>query len=230
MILNLARMDMKASTTLTDQLRGAIEAEIVSGELRPGDRLEVGALAKKFNVSRTPVREAIIQLSSLGFVEMRPHHEVRVARLTVQGMLDVFEVLADLESQAAELAARRMTEEERAQMLRMHDGCAALAAAGEPNKYAAQNLVFHETIHIGTHNPFLLQTIRGMRNRVERYRRLRSHLRGRMAQSWREHDAVVKAIVAGDGEGARQAMRNHILLQGDWLQDFIAALPSHYFS
>ena len=223
-------MDSKASTTLTDQLRRAIEAEIVSGELRPGDRLELGTLAKKFNVSRTPVREAIIQLSSLGFIEMRPHQEVRVARLSVQGMLDVFEVLADLESLAAELAARRMTDTERAQMLEMHATCGTLAAAKEPNKYAAQNLVFHEAIHTATHNPFLLQTIRSLRNRVERYRRLRVHLRGRMAQSWAEHDTVVKAIVDGDSEGARQSMRRHITMQGDWLQDFIAALPSHYFS
>lgn len=225
------RPAMKSNDTLTDQLRRAIEAEIVSGELHPGDRLELGALARKFKVSRTPVREALIQLSSLGFVEMRPHHEVRVARLTVQGMLDVFEVLADLEALAAELAARRMTAAERDSMLDLHARCRAVADSGaEPNRYAAENLRFHEAIHLGSHNPFLLETIRGLRKRVELYRRLRSHLRGRMSQSWREHDTVVKAIVNGEGEPARQAMRQHILMQGDWLQDFIAALPSHYFS
>jgi DNA-binding GntR family transcriptional regulator len=221
---------MKSTVTLTDQLRRAIEAEIVSGELSPGDRLELGALARKFSVSRTPVREALIQLSSLGFVEMKPHHEVRVARLTVQGMLDVFEVLADLESQAAELAARRMTEAERAAMLDLHASCNALAIAAQPEKYGVENLRFHEAIHKGTHNPFLVQTLHSLRNRVELYRRMRVHLRGRMTQSWREHDAVVQAIVDGDGDRARHAMRCHITMQGDWLQDFIAALPSHYFS
>jgi DNA-binding GntR family transcriptional regulator len=221
---------MKTSATLTDQLRRAIESEIVSGQLIPGARLEVGTLARRYNVSRTPVREAIIQLSSLGYVEMRPHHEVRVARLSVQGMLDVFEVLADLESFASELAARRMTDGERLNMQDLHTRCQAHIESGTPGQYYEANIAFHEAIHRASRNPYLVQSIRAVRIRVAQYRRVRVQARARREQSWSEHEAVVDAIVRGDSDAARQSMRRHIAMQGDGLQDFLSALPAHYFS
>jgi DNA-binding GntR family transcriptional regulator len=176
------------------------------------------------------VREALIQLSSLGFVDMRPHAEVRVARLTMQGMLDVFEVLADLESLAAELAARRLNDAERERILEEHAACAETVTSAEPSAFHEQNLRFHEAIHAASRNPFLEQTIQSVRRRVALYRRLRNRRRERREQSWKEHERVVNAIVRGDGEQARQAMRAHILMQGDVLQDFIATLPPEYFS
>jgi len=220
----------KANSTLTDQLREAIEAEIVSGAFGPGARLEISALAKKFNVSRTPVREALIQLSSLGFVEIRPHAEMRVTRLTMQGMLDVFEVLADLEALAAELAARRIDDEGREQMLELHTDCGKAVAGTDPAEFYDQNIRFHEAIHAASRNPFLEQTIQAIRRRVSLYRRMRVNQRARRQQSWNEHAAVVNAIVEGDADRARQCMRSHIAMQGDLLQDFIATLPTGYFS
>ena len=181
-------------------------------------------------MSRTPVREALIQLSSLGFVEMRPHSEVRVTRLTMQAMLDAFEVLADLEGLAAELAARRMNEDDRERILSLHAVCGDAVGAPDPSTFYDQNIRFHEGIHRAARNPFLENTIQSIRRRVSLYRRLRIHQRTRREQSWKEHDLVLKAIMAGDPDRARQSMRAHIAMHGDMLQDFIAALPASYFS
>jgi DNA-binding GntR family transcriptional regulator len=221
---------LKVNTTLTDQLREAIEAQIVSGSFGPGERLEVSALAKKFNVSRTPVREALIQLSSLGFVEIRPHAEMRVTRLTMQGMLDVFEVLADLEGLAAELAARRINDGERERMRELHASCGESVPEADPSVFYDRNIRFHESIHAASRNPFLEQNLQSIRRRVSLYRRMRVSRSASRQQSWNEHVKVVNAIIAGDAEGARQAMRRHITMQGDLLQDFIATMPTGYFS
>src|SRR5579863_201585 len=166
----------------------------------------------------------------MGFVDMRPHAEVRVARLTMQGMLDVFEVLADLEALAAELAARRMNDAERERMLDLHARCGETVTAADAGLFHEANLRFHESIHAASRNPFLEQTIQGVRRRVSLYRRLRNRLRARREQSWHEHERVVKAIVEGNADDARHAMRVHIVMQGDLLQDFIATLPPNYFS
>ncbi|MBI3453297.1 MAG: GntR family transcriptional regulator [Rhodospirillales bacterium] len=216
---------MNAEETLTDQIRRMIEADIVSGALEPGSRLEETNLAQKYQVSRTPIREALLQLASLGFVEPRPRQGAAVARLTVAGMMQMFEVMADLESLSAELAARRMTDDERRQLVELHDTCRAVAKTGVPDSYYAANKRFHELIYTGSHNQFLEQTTRAIRNRVSPYRRLQLRVRGRLQRSLDEHDAVVQAILDGDGDRARRAMQGHVAIQGDVFMDFVASLP-----
>ena len=110
-----------------DQLRDLIEEDIASGRLPPGSRLEESALAERFNVSRTPVREALAQLASAGLVEMRPRQGAVVAVLSLDNIIEMFEVMADLEALCAELCARRMTPEEQARLQAAHERCAAVS-------------------------------------------------------------------------------------------------------
>lgn len=218
------RNDVKQNRA--DQIRGLIEADIASGKLAPGARLEEAALAERFHVSRTPVREALAQLASAGLVEMRPRQGAIVATLSLETILDMFEVMANLESLCAELCARRMTAADQEELTALHRRCAEVIESGDADAYYEANRRFHEAIYVGCRNTYLEEMTRSLRNRVSPYRRIQLRHPGRLRRSWEEHDAIVKAIVASDPDTAREATKRHIAVQGDTFTDFMALLRS----
>ena len=98
--------------TLANTIRDALEQEIISGVRFPGERLDEPQLTRQFKVSRTPVREALVELATSGLVEMRPHRSAVVAEIGAGKVIQMYEVLAELESLSARLAVRRMYREE----------------------------------------------------------------------------------------------------------------------
>ena len=87
--------------TRANNIRDVLESEIISGERQPGDRLDEPQLTARFNASRTPVREALVELATAGLVEMQPHRSAVVAEISVQQVIQMYEVLADLEGLSA---------------------------------------------------------------------------------------------------------------------------------
>lgn len=213
---------------LADDLRLRLEEEILSGELAPGDRLDETKLAERFSVSRTPVREALQQLATEKLVVLRPRQGAVVAAVTVQELLQMFEVMAELEALCAGLAARRMTPEERAELEASHKRCAELAEKGDVDAYYEENRVFHETLYTGSHNEFLEKMTSSTRNRLSPYRRFQLHHPGRIRRSLQEHASVVEAVLAGEAEQATECMRGHVSIQGDVFSDLVSALPPAY--
>ncbi len=220
-------MKPKAAPLARD-LRDRLEGEILSGQRPPGSRLDESKLAQHFGVSRTPVREALRELAAADLVVLRPRQGAVVATVTVTQLLHMFEVMAELESFCAKLAARRMSAEERDQLLQVHEDCRELAEKGEAHAYYDANRRFHEVIYAGTHNTYLEETTRNMRNRLQPYRRFQLHHPGRTMKSWKEHRAVVDAIFDGNAEAAAMAMSHHVTIQGDVFTDLISALPESY--
>lgn len=220
-------MKVKAAP-LAQDLRDRLEQEILSGQRPPGSRLDESKLAQHFGVSRTPVREALRELAAADLVELRPRQGAVVASFTVTQLLHMFEVMAELESFCAKLAARRMTAEERHRLAAVHEDCRDLAERSEAHAYYDANRRFHEVIYAGSHNTYLEETTRGMRNRLNPYRRFQLHHPGRTLKSWNEHRAVVEAIIAGDAEAAALAMSHHVTIQGDVFTDLISSLPESY--
>jgi DNA-binding GntR family transcriptional regulator len=220
---------MKAKAApLAQDLRDRLEQEILSGQRAPGSRLDESKLAQHFGVSRTPVREALRELAAADLIVLRPRQGAVVATVTVTQLLHMFEVMAELESFCAKLAARRMSTEERGHLAKTHDRCRTLAERGEAHAYYDANRSFHEVVYAGSHNTFLEETTRNMRNRLSPYRRFQLHHPGRTLKSWKEHQAVVDAIVSGDAEAAATAMSHHVTIQGDVFTDLISALPASY--
>jgi DNA-binding GntR family transcriptional regulator len=214
--------------SLAIELRDRLEEEILSGQRPPGARLDESKLAQHFGVSRTPVREALRELAAADLVVLRPRQGAVVASFTVTQLLHMFEVMAELESFCARLAARRMTAEERRRLATVHEDCRTFAEQGEAHAYYDANRRFHEVVYAGSHNSYLEETTRTMRNRLNPYRRFQLHHPGRTMKSWNEHSAVVQAIVAGDAEAAAAAMSHHVTIQGDVFTDLISALPESY--
>lgn len=207
-------------------IRRAIEDEVLQGLIVPGQRIDETKLAKRFSVSRTPVREAMQQLAASGLVQLRGRHGAIVAELTISDLLDAFQVVAKLEGMCAELAARRMTREQRQEMARQHESCVAMVGADDPQGFYDANKRFHEVIYAGSHNRFLQDEIRRLRLLVAPYRRAITFQPGRMRESLDEHAAVMEAINANDGETAGRQMSEHVNILGDRFADFVSVLKS----
>ena len=118
----MAKVERKA-TTRSEHVRELIEEGIATGRFPPGMRLDEVELAERFNVSRTPLREALFQLASAGIVEMQPRRGTVVAEVSPHRMVEMFEVMAELEAMCGRLAARRMLAPEHERLLAAHRAC-----------------------------------------------------------------------------------------------------------
>jgi DNA-binding GntR family transcriptional regulator len=220
----------KHSPTRADQLRRTLEEEIFTGHLKPGDRLDEQSLAQRFNVSRTPVREALRQLSASHLIEVRPRQGAVVAVITLPRLIEMFEVMAELEGMCARLAARRMTDTERIDLQAVVAQAEGFAEAVDLESYYSNNRRFHDAIYHGSHNQVLEEMTRSLHNRTAPYRRHQLNRPGRVHESLAEHKLVVAAILAGDPEASARAMHRHVNVQGDVFADFLSTLPSGYLT
>ena len=205
-------------------LRESIEEMIATGKLSPGQHLDETELATQYGVSRTPVREALIQLASMGIIVIRPRRGAVVAEIGPQQLVEMFEVMAEFEAMSGRLAARRMSPAEHAAMLAAHRACSDACEAHDADAYFYQNELFHDAIYAGSHNAFLAEQARALHRRLRPYRRLQLRVRDRLANSYSEHEAVVQAIIAGDGERTAGLLRGHIMIQGQRFADLMASL------
>ncbi|MBT9371308.1 GntR family transcriptional regulator [Rhizobium sp. CSW-27] len=208
------------------KLRDEIENGIVTGEFEPGERLDETQLAARFSVSRTPIREALMQLSAIGLVEIRPRRGACVIDHPPQYVFEMFEVMGELEAMAGALAARRHTDADREALSSSHERCLASAASGDTDAYYYDNELFHHAIYSASHSAFLKDQCIALHRRLRPYRRLQLRVRNRMQTSVREHGAIVDAILAGDAEEARALLRSHIVVQGDRFSDLVAGIQS----
>jgi DNA-binding GntR family transcriptional regulator len=206
------------------RIREALENAIVSGRFAPGAKLDPEALAREFDCSRTPIREALQQLEASGLVRVAAKRGTFVSEWTVDELAERFEVMAELEAICARLAARRITEAELTELEAAHEACRRESEAGDIDAYYAENSTFHHCIYRATHNAFLEREASRLHAVLQPYRRMQLQVRNRMARSLAEHDAVMAAIRSGDDQAAAEAMRNHVVIQGDRFHDLLAAL------
>ncbi|MFO8045638.1 MAG: GntR family transcriptional regulator [Halomonas sp.] len=206
------------------RLRDALEDDIINGRRTPGERLDPEALGREFSVSRTPVREAIQQLVASGLVTVSPKKGTFVARVGIDQLIEMFEVMAELEGMCGRLAARRIREEELAGLREALARCEAAAEAGDPDEYYYENEGFHACIYAASHNTFLADEARQLKQRLKPYRRLQLQVRQRIGGSLAEHREIIAAIERGDAAAAEEGLREHVLIQGERFSDFVASV------
>ena len=209
--------------TRANTIRDALEQEIISGVRFPGERLDEPQLTRQFKVSRTPVREALVELATSGLVEMRPHRSAVVAEIGAGQVIQMYEVLAELEGLSARLAVRRMTRDERSALAAQHARIGRLIEADGTDEFPALNMTFHDMIHVGAHNDILRAEIDGLNKRLAPYRRIYREEPLDLRIPYEEHDGVVAAVLDRDEKSAEQIFRDHTALRADHVADFIAA-------
>ena len=222
--MNVQQSIIKKNTR-AEVLLAKIEAMIIEGILEPGERLDETVLAKKFGVSRTPVREAIRVLTAIGLVQNSGRQGAEVAQVSVSMLIEMFELMAVLEGMCAQLAARRATDDECSAMFRTHEVLEKTLERGDHKEFYNVNLKFHDQLYHASHTQYLAGETLRLRRRLSPYRMRVTYQPGRMRATLAEHLEILRAVDKSDGEAAMEAARSHMRLLGNQLEDFIASLP-----
>lgn len=211
----------------TELVLNAILDSIDRGRLNPGDFVEEAAMMAAHGVSRTPVREALIQLETSGLIRRLPRKGAVLFKPTLQEFLSILEVNTRLEGQAAGLAARRLSQANAAQLEASVAACEAHEAefgGSDPDGYSRLNNRFHEVVALSCGNPFLSDLITTNGRKVVAYYRASFRYPGEIAKSTAEHRSLVTLIVDRRAEEAEELMNRHLGFDQAMAMDLLATL------
>lgn len=187
-----------------------IRRSILSGELKPGQRLMEIELADSLGVSRTPVREAIRKLELEGLVSIEVRKGAYVSGISVSEMIDILEVRSVLEGLAAALAAKKITEEEIKVLLKVSEKFNQSVAENNAIVMNDYNNKFHNIIFEATKNKKLIQMANGLQEVVQRFKIAYFKEYTRAKEIPHEHELIVQAICARDPVSAKEYGQNHV--------------------
>jgi DNA-binding GntR family transcriptional regulator len=216
---------MTSETTKADDIAILIEELIVSGELPPGAVLRQEQLSERFQVSRTPIREALRRLAALGLVSFEPNRGVRVRTVARDELREAFLVRAELESLATELAAPRMTDEAVAELdaaetkfrglthelLACKDVSDRQRLTGD---WLRSNHAFHDIIYRVAAHPYVEQMAKSARRTFSSrwlWMPAGPEIDELYDRNERQHCAIREALAAGSAAGARSLAREHVM-------------------
>lgn len=204
------RSDINEFLPLRDVVFNTLRQAILTGELKPGERLMEIHLANKLGVSRTPIREAIRKLELEGLVTMIPRRGAEVAQITEKSMNDVLEVRRALDALCAELACDRITEEG---LSALKDACTRFELAiktKDAKKIAQADVALHDIIVQATGNQRLIQLVNNLSEQMYRYRFEYIKDTSQHENLVEEHRIIYESILKKDKVTAAQAARIHI--------------------
>ncbi|HEY9216245.1 MAG TPA: GntR family transcriptional regulator [Ancylobacter sp.] len=192
------------------QVADTLRDMIISGDIPAGSRVLERALCERLKVSRTPLREALKLLEAEGLVEISQNKGARIMLFTPTEAMNLFEVLAGLESLAAEIAATRISEPDLAHIEDMHERMCGYYRSGEKGPYFELNTAIHEAIVRCSGNPVLAATYAGLMLRARRGNYMAILDPTRWEEAVSEHTAIVEALRARNAERARVVWRRHL--------------------
>lgn len=195
---------------LRDVVFNTLRQEILTGKLKPGERLMEIQLANKLGVSRTPIREAIRKLELEGLVIMIPRRGAEVAQITLKDLKDVMEVRCALDVLAIELACGRMDQEALENLYRACENFREAVKTKDTRKMAEADVIFHDMIVASTGNKRLMQLVSNLSEQMYRYRfeYLKDATSHEMLQQ--EHMEMYQSILEKDKSAAASVVRKHI--------------------
>jgi DNA-binding GntR family transcriptional regulator len=216
--ISLAGRSTGARVGGTVRARAAEELRnrILTGALAPGTRLDLDALCADFGASRTPVREALLELSYEGLVEVAPRSGITVIGLSPRDVLDNFAILGTLAGKAAEWAAARVTPDELETITALADG---VHGARTGDDLVAANWRFHRAVHLASGSPRIVALIRQTVGIVPT--NFFDVFPDQGQHSAADHDELVAALARRDGGAARTAAERHVTEAGAALARFL---------
>lgn len=198
------------AATAAETAHRRLKAMILDNVMPPHSQWLEAALALELGMSRTPVREAMMRLAQEGLVAVTPRHGMRVLPLAAADMREIYDVLESLEPKAAELLARQRPGP--AELAPLHAACDAMEAAlraTDRQAWAAADEDFHRSLLAACGNRRLAAMVMQVWDQSHRARMVTLNLRPLPEASTAEHRAILLAIAAGDGDGARELFRMH---------------------
>lgn len=200
-------------TSLHDEVATRLRAMLFARQLAPGEWIDEKALAANWQISRTPLREALKVLAAEGLVELVPQRGCRVVELSDDDADQLFPVMALLEGRCAHEATRNATPADLAQLRRLHDELERHAAAADRDGYYRANHEFHTLVQRLARNRWLDRATGDLRQFLRLMRGRQLKLPGRIVDSINEHRVLIAAMLAGDAERAERSMHDHLMAQ-----------------
>lgn len=202
---------MTARTTTAERVFARLREEILTGRMAPGSQHSIYRLADELEVSRTPVREAVLRLADAGLVTVERNRGLRVRGVTVQDVLEVFDLRLLLEVPAAAFAARHADADQCAALQGHLAAMGQAARAGDEQAFDGHDRDLHAALHAVSGNSRLGEEVLALRASIQARGAVTLH-RSRGAQEiLEEHAPIVEAVVAGDVRGAAVLMRDHLV-------------------
>ncbi|SHF13369.1 transcriptional regulator, GntR family [Caldanaerobius fijiensis DSM 17918] len=187
-----------------------IKRAIITGELKPGERLMEVQLAEKLGVSRTPVREAIRKLELEGLVVMVPRKGAFVSDVSLKDIIDVFEVRETLEGLASYLAAERITKEEIDNLAEILKKTKENVEKGDSRGIIECDVKFHDAVFNASRNEKLIQIMANLQEHIHRFRIIYINMSERANKLVEEHGELLNAIKTGNAQQARKLAIKHV--------------------
>ena len=209
--------------SLATGVSARIEEMILSGALRPGERINESRLGAALRVSRAPIREACRRLERHGLVEVRPNHGAFICTLDGRDIADLYDLRTALEDLVGRRAAERFDEPRLGRLDALHDELAGHAAAGDSRAYYLANQGFHALIVATAGSRHIADAYAGVAKRLALYRIGRLAPREDLAASLAEHARIRDALRARDAAAAGRALADHC--RSGYLRHFGPAAP-----
>ena len=195
--------------SIQDIVFSALRTAILNGELKPGDKLTTAELAEKYGVSRTPVRESITRLITIGLVESFPHRGAYVKKLSMEEIIEIFYIRGALSGIAIRFALPNLTDSDTRKLLRICDEMETEEAAQSHEYMLELNSKFHDIIISATHSPMITDLLGQFYRRSSAYRALGLELPGRESELCMEHRAIAESLHSRDAAKAEHYSREH---------------------
>ena len=197
-------------TGLHEQAASKLRNMLVEGRIAPGAKLNERELAQALRISRTPLREAIKMLASEGLVDLLPNRGAVAVKLTAADVQHAFELLAELEGLAGELAAVRIDDQARNELRAKHFEMLACHARGDLSGYYRLNALIHAGINAAAANPVLASTYAQVNARVQSLRFRTNQNAAKWRRACAQHTQMLQALDARDGPALRVILKLHL--------------------
>lgn len=195
---------------LHDEAVSRLRRMILEGDLAPGSRVPERDLCAELQISRTPLREALKVLASEGLVQLMPHRGATITKLSPQDLDHAFRVIEALEALAGELACERITDEEVAEIRALHEQMLVHYQNGTRPEYFRLNQAIHDHIVVAAANPILSEMHGNLSRRIQLARYMPNYSTARWRQAVKDHENMLKALEARDGERLARVLRHHL--------------------
>jgi DNA-binding GntR family transcriptional regulator len=205
--------------TIGEMVYEVIRESIISGVFVPGERLRQEAIATAIGVSRIPVRSALIQLESEGFVNFHPRRGAVVRSLSIEQLREIYELRELLEPYALRKSMKTMSED---RVLRLREFAAKLDKEHEGAEFLELRVGFYRELYDSANNPQLVKMIEDLRSAIGRY------LLGWRVANGRghTHSELVEAVASGDARTATKVLLAHLDQVREGLEEMVAATPA----
>lgn len=221
--MNARTDDAIIRRSLHDELVERLQRLIIEGELTPGEKVPEKELCQRFNVSRTPLREALKVLANAGLVTLTPNRGSSVTAVTVEDLQEVFPVMGALEALSGELACEQITDGEIANVRKLHEAMIAHYQAGRLPDYFKANEAIHTAILAAARNETLSAQHQMLSARVRRARYLANMTRERWEKAVAEHEDILAALENRNGPALGKILKKHLKNKLDTVSEWLRA-------